>query len=103
MLIFLQRQQILTSQVTYNYRSFLLLTRCLQITMAAKGKPNPQDPNIAWDRMKVNRSPRLMYISSPFQVKQRVDKIELVDPSTPKKDGHTRFVCISDTHNKTQT
>lgn len=49
-------------------------------------KINPKDPNFAWDKLKIH---------------QKVEEIKLVDPSTPKKDGHTRFVCISDTHNKT--
>lgn len=29
-----------------------------------------------------------------------MEELKLVDPSCPVTDGHLRFVCISDTHNK---
>jgi hypothetical protein len=46
-------------------------------------------PNQAWDILKVKQNVR------------NVNPGDLY--SNPKPEGHTRFVCISDTHNKTQT
>ena len=64
-------------------------------------KIDPRDPNFAWDKMKVSRN-HLFYLCLAIgQVHQKVEEIKLIDPSSSKKDGHTRFVCISDTHNKT--
>lgn len=34
---------------------------------------------------------------------QKFEEIELVDPDSPKPEGHTRFVCVSDTHSRQST
>ena len=44
------------------------------------------NPTMTWDKLKV---------------KHTVKPVDPVSWSTPKPEGHTRFVCISDTHNKT--
>eukprot|EP00127_Corallochytrium_limacisporum_P003218 Clim_evm67s147 gene=Clim_evmTU67s147 len=44
-----------------------------------------QGPTQKWEQMKKS---------------QRVDKIELLPPNTPRKPGHLRIVCISDTHSR---
>jgi len=33
-----------------------------------------------------------------IRAKQEVRRVEPLDPSTPLREGHTRFVCMSDTH-----
>ena len=40
------------------------------------------DPDTAWSILKI---------------KQKVEKVEHLDPTTPKPPDHTRFVCISGT------
>ncbi|EDO42031.1 predicted protein [Nematostella vectensis] len=42
-----------------------------------------RDPTRAWDIL---------------EQQQKVQDIQPIDPETPKPEGHTRFVCISDTH-----
>lgn len=34
---------------------------------------------------------------------QKFLDIETVDPKSPKPEGHTRFVCVSDTHSRQST
>lgn len=47
------------------------------------------------------------YVDNPtkawevLKLKQTAKKVKPVDPSSPKPPGHTRFVCISDTHSRT--
>ncbi|XP_033100123.1 metallophosphoesterase MPPED2-like isoform X2 [Anneissia japonica] len=47
--------------------------------------PDTANPDKVWERMKV---------------KQTVNKVTPMDPQMPKPEGHTRFVCISDTHSR---
>lgn len=55
-------------------------------TLHARVQPYTADPTYAWDRIKV---------------RQTVKQVQLLKPDDPKPPGHTRFVCISDTHNRT--
>ena len=65
-------------------------TRSIIVAMALKARVHPYsaDPTIAWDHIKVH---------------QTVNEVQLLKPDDPKPPGHTRFVCISDTHNRTDT
>jgi hypothetical protein len=45
------------------------------------------DPSLAW---------------SVLQVKQTVRNVTPISHNSPKPEGHTRFVCLSDTHTKTK-
>lgn len=45
------------------------------------------NPTLTWDKLKV---------------KHKVQSVAPIPWDTPKPEGHTRFVCISDTHNKTE-
>ncbi|XP_071941910.1 metallophosphoesterase MPPED2-like [Antedon mediterranea] len=47
--------------------------------------PDTANPDKVWDRLKV---------------KQTFKTVTPMDPSTPKPEGYTRFVCISDTHSR---
>lgn len=44
------------------------------------------NPTIAWEKL---------------SVKHHARKLAPLNYDTPKPEGHTRFVCISDTHNRT--
>lgn len=48
--------------------------------------PETNNPTRVWDTIRY---------------KQKVDVVTPVDPATPKPKDHVRFVCISDTHSKT--
>lgn len=37
-----------------------------------------------------------------LSVKQKVESVKPVDPQSAVPPGHVRFVCVSDTHSKTQ-
>ncbi|KAL5475502.1 hypothetical protein EMCRGX_G025324 [Ephydatia muelleri] len=56
--------------------------------LRARVDPCSDDPNVAWDRMKE---------------RQVVRAVTLVSPGSRKPEGHTRFVCISDTHKHAST
>ena len=45
------------------------------------------DPNLAWQY---------------FESEIVCDRVSPIDPETPKPENHIRFVCISDTHGRTQ-
>ena len=49
-------------------------------------KKHVSEPTIAWNLLESS---------------QIVKKLKPIDYSCPKQAGHTRFVCISDTHNRT--
>ncbi|KAK7104372.1 hypothetical protein V1264_019102 [Littorina saxatilis] len=53
------------------------------VPTAIRLNPLTNNPNKAWDKLKV---------------KQSVTKVTPLDPNTPVRDDHIRFVCISDTH-----
>lgn len=70
------------------------------------GTRNSRPPELCWPQSCINGvedkysfDPDLAW--SVLQVKQTVTSVKPVAHDTPKPEGHTRFVCLSDTHSKT--
>ena len=71
------------------------------------GTRNSRPPELCWPQSCVNAvedeyslDPYLAW--SVLQVKQTVRTLAPISHDTPKPEGHTRFVCLSDTHTMTQ-
>ncbi|XP_062518706.1 metallophosphoesterase MPPED2-like [Corticium candelabrum] len=65
-----------------------------------------QSPDLCWPKScsdgvedRYSWNPDLAW--SVLQVKQTVKPVQPILPETPKPENHTRFVCLSDTHSKT--
>ena len=64
----------------------------------------PPRPGISDVRLhKLTASPDKAWAEIQVEKNQKVEVMTLQDPSSPSLPGHTRFVCISDTHSKTDS